>query len=152
MRCPECSDPLLTLDAGGVEIDCCSSCSGIWLDTGELRRIELAAAPSTGALPSRTACAARACPRCPEVALWSHPLASDVPVRVAECRVCGGLWLAVSDLAHVKRHVEARATTSPRRPAGEPAAARRRRRSSGPGDLGPLDVVSQALDLFVFLP
>jgi Zn-finger nucleic acid-binding protein len=121
MQCAECSDPLLTLDAGGIDIDCCSRCSGIWLDAGELRRIDPAAAPWTGTAATRTALTAGSCPRC-RVDLWSHPLAADLPMRVAECRLCGGLWLAASELARVKRHVEARAITPPRRPAAEPTA------------------------------
>jgi Zn-finger nucleic acid-binding protein len=126
MQCPECSDPLLTLDAGGIEIDCCFRCSGIWLDTGELRRIEPAALPWTAAAATRTASTAGSCPRC-AVALWSHPLAPDPPVPVAECRLCGGLWVATSELARVKRSVEARAIKPPRRPAAQPAARERRR-------------------------
>jgi Zn-finger nucleic acid-binding protein len=137
------------MDAGAVEIDCCSRCDGIWLDAGELRRIDPAAAPPIDAAASRTA-AAGSCPRCPQLALWSHPLAPDVSAVVAECRLCGGVLLAASELERVKRHVEVRAIRPPRQPAREPTAPMRRRRgSSGVGDLAVADLVSGALSLFL---
>jgi Zn-finger nucleic acid-binding protein len=151
MRCPECSGALLSADAAGVEIDCCPRCSALWLDTGELRRIDPAAAPWTRAVASRTASATGACPRCPEIALWSHPVGPDLPLRVAECRRCGGLWLAASDLAAVKRHVESRASAPPPRRSHEAERPVRRRRSYGAWDVGFLDF-SDALEFFSFLP
>ena len=36
MRCPDCSNVLITLEFGGFEIDRCFKCHGIWLDSGEL--------------------------------------------------------------------------------------------------------------------
>lgn len=36
MRCPHCSDVLITLEFDGFEIDRCFRCRGIWLDSGEL--------------------------------------------------------------------------------------------------------------------
>lgn len=150
MRCPECSDALVPMDAGAVEIDCCARCSGIWLDIGELRRIDPAAAPPIDASTATARSAVASCPRCPEIALWSHPLAPDMPAVVAECRLCGGVWLAASELAFVKRHAEARAMTPQRRPAWEPTApVSGRRGSSGVADLALADVVSGTLSLFL---
>jgi Zn-finger nucleic acid-binding protein len=125
MRCPKCSGALLTVDAGAVEIDCCSSCNGIWLDFGELRRIDPAAAPPIQASTTPTAAAAGACPRCPEISLWSHPVAPDLPAVVADCRLCGGVWLAASELDRVKRYAEARAIAPPGRPGARAEGTRR---------------------------
>ena len=36
MICPVCKEPMIILELHGVEIDYCPSCSGIWLDAGEL--------------------------------------------------------------------------------------------------------------------
>jgi Zn-finger nucleic acid-binding protein len=149
VRCPECFDELVPANAGAVEIDCCSTCGGIWLDFGELRRIEPAAAPEiTGSVGPRAA--AGTCPRCPEVSLWSHPLAPDMPSLVAECRACGGVWLAASELAAVKRYAETRRPTTPRPPSRPPPmAVRRPRRSSSFGDPALADLLSGALSLFM---
>jgi len=36
MNCPVCKEPLIVLELHEIEIDYCPSCSGIWLDAGEL--------------------------------------------------------------------------------------------------------------------
>jgi Zn-finger nucleic acid-binding protein len=36
MKCPVCKEPMVVLELNEVEIDYCPSCSGIWLDGGEL--------------------------------------------------------------------------------------------------------------------
>lgn len=36
MKCPVCKDPMIILELNEVEIDFCPSCSGVWLDAGEL--------------------------------------------------------------------------------------------------------------------
>ena len=39
LKCPKCGDDLSPVDRGAVQIDRCPSCSGIWLDAGELEAI-----------------------------------------------------------------------------------------------------------------
>lgn len=39
MLCPVCRTGLALSDRGGVEIDYCPSCRGVWLDRGELDKI-----------------------------------------------------------------------------------------------------------------
>lgn len=39
MRCPKCGMVLVEIDYREVKIDKCTSCAGIWLDSGELERI-----------------------------------------------------------------------------------------------------------------
>jgi Zn-finger nucleic acid-binding protein len=36
MDCPVCNNAMITLELSGVEIDYCTVCGGIWLDSGEL--------------------------------------------------------------------------------------------------------------------
>jgi Zn-finger nucleic acid-binding protein len=36
MNCPACKNPMIILELNHVEIDFCSACKGIWLDSGEL--------------------------------------------------------------------------------------------------------------------
>ena len=36
MKCPKCGNELHTVDLHGVKIDTCPTCSGTWLDAGEL--------------------------------------------------------------------------------------------------------------------
>jgi Zn-finger nucleic acid-binding protein len=39
MLCPVCYVPLVMAERGGVEIDYCPQCRGVWLDRGELDKI-----------------------------------------------------------------------------------------------------------------
>lgn len=40
MHCPKCGMSLIEIEYKGIKVDKCSSCSGIWLDAGELEAIE----------------------------------------------------------------------------------------------------------------
>lgn len=39
MHCPKCGMELVEIEYRGVRIDKCTTCAGIWLDSGELERI-----------------------------------------------------------------------------------------------------------------
>lgn len=39
MKCPKCGADLETIEQGGVHVDRCPECAGIWLDAGELEQI-----------------------------------------------------------------------------------------------------------------
>ena len=41
MKCPKCGHDLETVDHGGVEVDRCTFCEGIFLDAGELEELFL---------------------------------------------------------------------------------------------------------------
>lgn len=39
MRCPKCGMPLITVKYKDLDIDKCTSCHGVWLDSGELEAV-----------------------------------------------------------------------------------------------------------------
>jgi hypothetical protein len=39
MRCPKCGMQLIEMDYGGILVDKCSECYGVWLDAGELEAV-----------------------------------------------------------------------------------------------------------------
>jgi uncharacterized protein len=39
MKCPKCGMNLVEIDYKSIKVDRCSSCEGVWLDTGELAQI-----------------------------------------------------------------------------------------------------------------
>lgn len=54
MKCPADNETLVMADRGGVEIDYCPKCRGVWLDRGELDKIierSAAAAPQPSQAP-----------------------------------------------------------------------------------------------------
>src|SRR5437764_5864218 len=69
MNCPGCDRPSLveTMTKGGVLVDVCKTCKGVWLDRGEVflfsrkaRQLEqLLELETAGPIPSQ-----RRCPRC----------------------------------------------------------------------------------------
>jgi Zn-finger nucleic acid-binding protein len=48
MQCPVDGETLVMADRGGVEIDYCPKCRGVWLDRGELDKIVDRAASQVG--------------------------------------------------------------------------------------------------------
>jgi Zn-finger nucleic acid-binding protein len=44
MNCPVCTNQLRPVDRGGIEIDVCPQCRGVWLDRGELDKLIAATA------------------------------------------------------------------------------------------------------------
>ncbi|HEV7956706.1 MAG: hypothetical protein JWL94_1472 [Microbacteriaceae bacterium] len=69
MKCPTDSTTLVMSERGGVEIDYCPQCRGVWLDRGELDKIidraeaELTSNPPPAAAPSMPASAQYQDPR-----------------------------------------------------------------------------------------
>jgi uncharacterized protein len=39
MKCPKCGMDLAEIDYRGLKIDKCTSCQGVWLDSGELEQV-----------------------------------------------------------------------------------------------------------------
>lgn len=39
MNCPACKNPMITLELNQIEVDYCTACKGLWLDSGELELI-----------------------------------------------------------------------------------------------------------------
>lgn len=55
MQCPVDNETLVMADRGGVEIDYCPKCRGVWLDRGELDKIiERAAGGATAPITQPT--------------------------------------------------------------------------------------------------
>jgi hypothetical protein len=54
MRCPVDNEVLVMADRGGVEIDYCPKCRGVWLDRGELDKIIDRSLGSPAAAPAPT--------------------------------------------------------------------------------------------------
>ncbi len=101
MNCPHCHEPSLveTMTKGGVLVDVCKNCKGVWLDRGEVfffsrkpKELErMLAADSTHPVPS-----SRDCPRC-RVALAEVPFLRP-DLKVDHCPECEGYWFDSGEL------------------------------------------------------
>ncbi|MFI5461529.1 MAG: M48 family metalloprotease, partial [Isosphaerales bacterium] len=101
MKCPSCDQPSLveTMTKGGVLVDVCKTCKGVWLDRGEVfffsqkpKELErlLASEPIENKLSHRQ------CPRC-DLNLQEVPfLRPDLVVD--RCPECEGYWFDAGEL------------------------------------------------------
>jgi Zn-finger nucleic acid-binding protein len=76
MRCPVDNETLVMADRGGVEIDYCPKCRGVWLDRGELDKIIERSLGGPAAAPAPT----------PQQAIQSAPHQHATPVYQPEPR------------------------------------------------------------------
>jgi PAT family beta-lactamase induction signal transducer AmpG len=109
MRCPKCRSDMASLEVDGVEIDRCSSCHGLWFDSGEIEKLrgrELAAAVESGdTVGGRAHDEIRRyrCPRCGgRMAATIDP--GPQHVRYEECESCGGSYFDAGEFADLATH------------------------------------------------
>lgn len=110
MNCPACENQLSEREAGGIKVDVCRACGGIWFDNFELMKVD---APHDSAGEELLDIAGdgtveldherdRSCPSCDDMLLLRHFFSPLKRVEVDECPGCGGVWLDVGELAAVR--------------------------------------------------
>ncbi len=112
--CPRDRALLVPIQVGGLELDTCPDCRGLWFDFGELRRAEALEDPDLEWLEftlwhdeARFALTPSPlpCPRC--AAHLGSALYHDTGVLVHLCPACEGTWLDHGDLELIVRRLEA---------------------------------------------
>lgn len=105
MICPVCNEPLVVLELEQIEVDYCTSCSGVWLDAGELellletdeernRLISLFKADEAAKEKSFN------CPICGKHMLKFH-IGEQEKVLVDKCKKNHGIWFDKGELKKV---------------------------------------------------
>ena len=107
MECPACKGFLITVEYDQVEVDVCTSCRGVWLDSGELELIlrkcgcEEPAWAVRGRLADGTAPPdARPCPICGKKMLRGQ-FAPPSDAVLDKCGDGDGLWFDSGELKQV---------------------------------------------------
>jgi Zn-finger nucleic acid-binding protein len=104
--CPKCRLPTIIAEWEGVEVDCCLSCDGTWLDAGELTWLADLAGVKAGKISAALDQAqhggrtAWRCPRCNRRLEAIH-LAADPPVELDRCPLGDGLWFDAGEIQAV---------------------------------------------------
>ena len=109
MKCPHDGAELQAVDVGGVELDKCHQCDGLWLDYGELKAIrnmdlgeieeELEKTYGNPEVKEGSTEGYMRCPRCGvEGRLMRHHVSFMKPVEVDRCQQCHGMWLDDTEL------------------------------------------------------
>lgn len=97
---------------GGITVDVCESCGGLWLDRLELARFEQPDSVLGEAMLAHLSqfpvaivdrSARLRCPRHPGVVIMRRAFSTAVPVEIDECPQCGGVWLDADELAQIRR-------------------------------------------------
>jgi Zn-finger nucleic acid-binding protein len=95
-KCPKCRDPLIAVEYGQVEIDCCPICGGIWLDGGELEALAGLPVPPSAQGEAALGLPDRDCPVC--VAKLAKERYGHTDVVVDKCPHGDGIWLDQGEL------------------------------------------------------
>lgn len=130
LLCPVCYVPLRARLCDGVALDVCGKCAGVWMDSGELRRlvqagldalqrVDMAALPE----PERTTIlGGRRCPEC-DAALERYRYAYSSPIELDRCDRCCGIWVDGGELMAIADHLSGADPTPDQRAAIELAKA-----------------------------
>jgi len=107
--CPGCATKLYPMNLGGIEVDTCPKCAGIWFDRGELGKavgLSIAAAEN---LPNskKAKMSRRICPTCRRP-LMERELGRSSGIMVDECRTCSGTWLDKGEMARIEKLAQKR--------------------------------------------
>jgi len=112
MKCPRCKIELTNKTIIDfkyfLNIDCCSSCGGIWLDNGEITRLEKTIEPTfyeIRKIPTHhEQLETLKCPSCDNAVILQksqHP--RDKKVMVDYCPVCKGMWLDTGEIEAIRK-------------------------------------------------
>lgn len=107
MKCPKCPGQLEPVEHGGVELDCCPVCFGLWFDKNELGKFnqfdtDFPLFPGK-ILPGKhtNLC----CPRCSGL-LKESPYGPGIDFKVERCIGCEGVWLDADEIVKVRGILE----------------------------------------------
>ena len=103
MDCVKCDGHLEAVTLGGVEVDRCNKCSGIWFDLGELSKIlEYGVTEKLRGRVAKTAMYNDVkihCPKCGgEGKMVQVVSRQHKNVKIDTCSVCYGQWLDGGEL------------------------------------------------------
>ena len=106
MDCPVCKNAMITLELEDVEIDYCTDCGGIWLDSGELEQLlnepdKAQRLLDSFRIDSESSERARKCPIC-DKKMQKIIVGSSKPVLLIDkCRKGDGLWFDKGELQDI---------------------------------------------------
>lgn len=110
MNCPACDHGLRPATAGGITVDVCERCGGLWFDRFELKEVdERNESAGESLLEARAKPHAtvdvhrqRLCPRCDTSPMHRHFFSVRRQVSVDQCPRCDGYWLDPGELKSIR--------------------------------------------------
>lgn len=111
MKCPACLSALSSVQANNLVVDVCNTgCGGLWLDKGELQKVDETheIVPHAMLRPLKIQQVVvdhnkpRKCPKCVGETLSRCFFDPQKNVEVDECHRCGGFWLDLGELIQIR--------------------------------------------------
>lgn len=113
IKCPKCTNKLITINYQNIEVDRCSQCEGIWLDATEaeqLKKVKGSENIDTGNYiesehfnhPQHQI----KCPRCQGRMLQMLDI-DQYSIWYEQCRRCRGIWLDAGEFSKFKQNFQA---------------------------------------------
>src|SRR5687768_1689178 len=110
--CPRCNASLTEAALGGISVDGCRGCGGIWFEHVELTVLARASADRLGELedrfqPSpadRKRQARMSCPTC-AVELFEFEFKHSPGIRLDACPKCKGIWVDDGELEAIRKRL-----------------------------------------------
>ena len=111
MNCPICRSAMITLELTDVEIDHCTNCGGIWLDSGELELLLEDPRQAEHLLNSFQQSASateqpRRCPICDKKMTKVVVGRSEPALLIDRCPRRDGLWFDKGELESILAHAQ----------------------------------------------
>lgn len=124
MKCPRDGAKLAAVEVGGIELDKCHQCDGLWFDPGELQRIQridrtdfeeqIEQQYGDPTVERGKTDGYMRCPRCAEGRLNEVTYTFVKRVKIDRCDSCFGVWIDDNELDSIlgeKQSLEKVATT-----------------------------------------
>jgi uncharacterized protein len=118
MKCPKCTGDAKEIQVGGITLDRCGRCHGIWFDRRELDRVldklragEAPPPSSRSPLSEKLDSVLASCPRCSKSLERTESLAVN-GLFYDGCPGCGGAWLDGGELDEIASDPEASAVAA----------------------------------------
>lgn len=106
MKCPVCENAMITLELCEVEIDYCTDCQGIWLDSGELEILlgDMGRGKSlleSFATVEKHSEVLKGCPICDKKMQKVSVGVGPLPVLIDKCKRGDGIWFDKHELLDI---------------------------------------------------
>ncbi|HDP26357.1 MAG TPA: hypothetical protein ENN34_13075 [Deltaproteobacteria bacterium] len=118
MDCPTCSRALVTLEFDELEVDYCTQCGGVWLDSGELEYLlSNGSDPDTHPTPFIPSLSSEKKKRCPVCRVMMEKIAAGQAdsIILDQCKL-HGIWFDRGELIRLmalERGTEASGQSNP---------------------------------------
>jgi len=108
MKCPRDGTKLAPVTVGGIQIDKCHQCDGLWFDRGELEQIrqldqidieeQIEREFGNPTFEPGKVDGYMRCPRCPKGRLQQVTYTLQKRVKIDRCESCFGIWIDDTEL------------------------------------------------------